>query len=166
MAAAAIAGAGCEPPSPGYLTWSDAMLCGQATFVVTSTCMPAHEEMALNQCRPQQLRVKTGGGERQISLPQMPAETMAALRKAGRDPQTLFVTEFGCTQSRGAHVAVLYYSAGGAPVPHAEVWVEYKEDGTMRGYREPKLDAAERAALDRNMQHVRSIMPPDPLPVK
>ena len=34
-----------------------------STFVVTSTGMPAHNEMALNQCKPRQLRVKTGGAQ-------------------------------------------------------------------------------------------------------
>lgn len=163
IAAISMASTGCEQPAPGYITQSDAMVCGQSTFVVTSTCIPAREEMALNQCKPQQLRVKTVAGERQMPLPQMPPETVAALKKSGRDPGSLYVTEFGCTQSRGANVAVLYYSAGGAPLPDSEVWVEYDENGTMRGHREPKLDAQARAALDRNMQHVRSIMPLDPV---
>lgn len=161
IALLALATAGCEKEPGRYQKLSDTMVCGQSTFTVSSTCIESAEEMALNQCKPQELRVKNSAGERKAALPEMPGETVAAIRKAGRDPATLFVTEFGCTASQGANVAVLYYSAGAAPAPYSEVWVEYHEDGIMRGRSEPKLTDEARAALDRNMLHVRSIMPGD-----
>lgn len=152
---------GCEDKAGRYQTLSDTMTCGQATLTVSSTCIASAEPFALNQCRPQELRFKTGAGVRKAALPEMPSETMAALRKSGRDPSDFFVTEFGCTASHGANIAVLYYSTGGVG-PHSEVWVEYHVDGTLRARTEPKLTDDARAALDRGMLHVRSIMPPDP----
>lgn len=163
ITAMALGASGCGPEPSVHIRSSDAMTCGQSIFMVTSTCLPGTGELALNQCKPQELRVKTGTGERKAALPEMPTETIAAIKKAGRDPAALFVTEFGCTQSQGANVAVLYYSTGGAPGPASEVWVEYNEDGTMRGRSEPKIDSEARAVLDRNMRHVRSIMPRDPV---
>lgn len=161
-----LSASGCQDSARSPQKLADTMMCGQSTFTVISTCIPAAEAYALNECQPQELHVKRGAGVRKVALPEMPAQTAAAIRKSGRDPASLFVTEFGCTAAGGANVAVLYYSAGTSPGPGSEAWVEYNEDGAMRGKDEPRLTREQMAALDAGMRHVRSIMPPDPVAPK
>lgn len=163
---ATFALSGCQDETRTYQKLSDTMTCGESTFTITSTCIPATEAYALNECKAQELNVKSAAGIRKISLPDLPPATSAALKKSGRDPATMFVTEFGCTQAHGANVAVLYYSAGTSPGPRSEAWVEYQDNGTLRGDDQPRLTHEQRAALNAGMRHVRSIMPPDPAPPK
>lgn len=161
-----LAASGCQDNSRSAQKLSDTMTCGQSTFTVISTCVPADEAYALNACQPQELQVKSGAGLRKVALPEMTAAATAAIRKSGRDPATMFVTEFGCTAAHGANVAVLYYSAGTSPGPRSEAWVEYHENGVMRGKDEPALTREHMAALDAGMRQVRSILPADPVTPK
>lgn len=163
---ATFAVSGCQDETRTYQKLSDTMMCGESTFTITSTCIAAAEPYALNECKAQELNVKSTSGIRTIALPDLPPATSESIRKSGRDPATMFVTEFGCTKAHGANVAVLYYSAGTSPGPRSEAWVEYQDNGSWRSDDQPRLTHEQRAALDAGMQHVRSIMPPDPVPPK
>ena len=139
----------------GFTMTSQDMVCGNAKFVIESTCKKSTKAMSLNACKPQTLKVE---GSRVITLPELTKEDAQSITESGGELKDLYVTQWGCARSRGQDIAVLYYSIGGGSAPYSEAWAKYDTKGKLVG-KENTLDAATMGSLEKSMKAVRSIMP-------
>lgn len=134
------------------------MVCGDAAYTLTSTCIKSDDPFELNQCKPQSLVVDVRGAQRSASLPELPGRERKRIQTSGGDLKRLFVVEWACTNASNGPIATLHYSIGGGSAEYAETWSHYDKGGKLIDSN-AKLTPAEVKTVERNFKKVPSIMP-------
>jgi len=142
-----------------YKKFTDEVTCGPITIKIHSTCLSSNDREELNECKPQNIDIASGGKMRSATLPEFEKKDSQSIMGAIGTIDELFVTEIGCTNISGADYAVLYYSAGGGSGPYSEFWTGYDKNGSLVSNKTLTFRGKESERMRKSMKNVRSIMP-------
>ena len=140
--------------------WDERLPCGNVVYEIQSKCVKAENDMSLNKCEPQTLKVTSLRSSASFrKLPHLNQHDKSTIKKAGGEIGSLFVTKWACGHSDKVHVAVLYYSTGGGSADYSETISGYDETGVII---QDDRTAKYRKAFQDGFQHlipIHSIMP-------
>jgi len=142
-----------------YTNFTDEIACGKVKITIKSSCQKSDDEMSLNTCKPQNLKIGRDNGSRSVALPELNQDDINSIKKEDGSIADLFVIKMGCAQVAGANYAILYYSIGGGSEPYSELWTAYDESGSLLASKNFPLQGNALEAVNKKMKKVHSIMP-------
>ena len=142
-----------------YDTSVQKMICGKATYTLQSICMKSEDDMSLNECKQQKLKIENNKNIRNILLPELNKSDIKTIKGSGGVIEDLYVVKWGCGNTAKENVAVFYYSIGGGSAPYSEAWAQYDENGEIIQHGKLGMDGKAMLKLYDKMEKVKSINP-------